>query len=53
MKNLSLIIERSENRSYLQLATDPPLGAADEAALIAVQVDGVGLDEEEVLVSLG
>ena len=53
MKNLSLYFGRSENRSYLQVATDPPLGAADEAALIAVQVDGVGLNEEEVLVSLG
>ena len=32
--------------------TDLPLGAADEAALVAVEVDGVGLYEEEVLVSL-
>ena len=52
VKDLSLYFGRSENRSYLQVATDPPLWAADEAALVAVQVDGVGLNEEEVLVSL-
>ena len=36
----------------LFFATDLPLWAADEAALVAVEVDGVGLNEEEVLVSL-
>ena len=36
----------------LLIATDLPLGAADKAALVAVQVDGVRLDEEKVLVSL-
>ena len=36
----------------LLCATDLPLGAADEAALVAVEVDGVGLHEQKVLVSL-
>ena len=32
--------------------TDLPLGAADEASFVAVQVDSVRLHEEEVLVGL-